>query len=64
MDSRWVIEGLSGNNWELWKVKIRARAISMSGMMDKTWCVVIRCLGGKKLMEIAMVKNRVSLERR
>ncbi|PNX57565.1 hypothetical protein L195_g058759 [Trifolium pratense] len=40
------------------------RAISMSGMMDKTWCVVIRCLGGKKLMEIVMVKNKVGLERR
>jgi hypothetical protein len=29
--------------------------------MDKTWSVVIRCLKGKKLMEIAM---KVGLERR
>ncbi|PNX86559.1 hypothetical protein L195_g042638 [Trifolium pratense] len=38
-----------------------ARAILMSEMMDKTLHVVIRCLGGKKLMEIAM---KFSLERR
>ncbi|PNX58999.1 hypothetical protein L195_g059467, partial [Trifolium pratense] len=31
-----------------------AREISRFEMMDKTWRVVIRCLGGKKLMEIAM----------
>ncbi|MCI64752.1 hypothetical protein A2U01_0086010, partial [Trifolium medium] len=36
----------------------------MSEVMDKTWSVDIRCLGGRKLMEIAMVKNKVSLERR
>ncbi|MCI92543.1 hypothetical protein A2U01_0113839, partial [Trifolium medium] len=33
----------------------------MSEMMDKTWRVVNRCLGGKKLMEIAM---KISLEMR
>ena len=49
---------LSGNNFELWKVKMEA--ILMFGMMDKTWSVVIRCLKGKKLKEIAM---KVSLER-
>ncbi|PNX70278.1 hypothetical protein L195_g057232, partial [Trifolium pratense] len=61
MSSKWVIEGLSGNNWELWKVEMGARAILRFGMMDKTWRVVIRYLGGEKLMEIAM---KVSLERR
>ncbi|MCI53068.1 hypothetical protein A2U01_0074314, partial [Trifolium medium] len=33
----------------------------MSEMMDKTWRVVIRCLGGIELMEIA---KDISLERR
>ncbi|MCH84974.1 ubiquitin-protein ligase [Trifolium medium] len=33
-----------------------------SGMMDKTWSVVIQCLRDKRLMEIA--KEKVSLERR
>ncbi|MCI86681.1 hypothetical protein A2U01_0107962, partial [Trifolium medium] len=37
------------------------KAILMAEMMDKTWSVVIRCLGDKDLMEIAM---KVSLERR
>ena len=50
---------LSGNNFELWKVKMEA--ILMFGMMDKIWSVVIRCLEGKKLKEIAM---KVGLERR
>ena len=50
---------LSGNNFELWKVKMEA--ILMVEKMDKTWSVVIRYLKGKKLMEIAM---KVSLERR
>ena len=43
---------LSGNNFELWKVKMEA--ILMVEKMDKTWSVVIRCLEGKKLKEIAM----------
>ncbi|MCI58306.1 hypothetical protein A2U01_0079560, partial [Trifolium medium] len=38
------------------------KAILMSEMMDKTWRVVIRCLGGIELMEIAK-KNKISLER-
>ncbi|MCI60203.1 hypothetical protein A2U01_0081458, partial [Trifolium medium] len=59
MGSKWEIEGLFGDNLELWKVKVEA--ILMVGMMGKTWSVVIRCLGGKKLMEIAM---KISLERR
>ena len=50
---------LSGNNFELWKVKMEA--ILMVEKMDKTWSVVIRCLKGKKLKEIAM---KVGLERR
>ena len=50
---------LSGNNFELWKVKMEA--ILMVEKMDKTWSVVIRYLKGKKLKEIAM---KVSLERR
>ncbi|MCI81332.1 hypothetical protein A2U01_0102605, partial [Trifolium medium] len=33
----------------------------MVGMMDKTWSVVIRFLGDKELMEIAM---KIGLERR
>ncbi|PNX57833.1 hypothetical protein L195_g058890, partial [Trifolium pratense] len=37
------------------------RAILRFGMMDKTWRVVIRCVRGKKLMEIAM---KIGLERR
>ncbi|MCI50006.1 hypothetical protein A2U01_0071250, partial [Trifolium medium] len=61
MGSKWEIEGLSGDNLELWKVKMGA--ILMFGMMDKTWSVVIRCLEGKKLMEIAKKKD-ISLERR
>jgi hypothetical protein len=35
--------------------------ILMFKMVDKTWSVVIRCLGDKELMEIA--KEKVSLER-
>ena len=50
---------LSGNNFELWKVKMEA--ILMFEKMDKTWSVVIRYLKGKKLKEIAM---KVGLERR
>ena len=50
---------LSGNNLELWKVKMEA--ILMVEKMDKTGSVVIRCLKGKKLKEIAM---KVGLERR
>ena len=50
---------LSGNNFELWKVK--REAILMVEKMDKTWSVVIRCLEGKKLKEIAM---KFDLERR
>ncbi|MCI63145.1 hypothetical protein A2U01_0084402, partial [Trifolium medium] len=59
MGSKWEIKRLSGDNLELWKVKVKA--IIMAGMMDKTWNVVIRCLGDKELMEIAM---KISLERR
>ncbi|MCI65398.1 hypothetical protein A2U01_0086656, partial [Trifolium medium] len=58
MGSKWEIEELSGDNLEFWKV---VKAILMSEMMDKTWRVFIRCLGGKKLMEIAM---KINLERR
>ena len=43
---------LSGNNFELWKVKMEA--ILMVEKMDKTWSVVIRCLEDKKVKEIAV----------
>ncbi|MCI59642.1 hypothetical protein A2U01_0080897, partial [Trifolium medium] len=59
MGFKWEIEGLSGDNLELWKVKVET--ILMAGMMDKTWSVVIRCLGDKELMEIA---KDIILERR
>jgi hypothetical protein len=55
----WEIEGLSGDNLELWKVKMEA--ILLFGMMDKTRSVVIRCPEDKKVMEIA--KKKVGLER-
>ncbi|MCI32320.1 hypothetical protein A2U01_0053533, partial [Trifolium medium] len=47
--SKWEIVGLSGDNFELWKVKMKA--ILMFRMMDKTWSVVIWCLEDKELME-------------
>ncbi|MCI58565.1 hypothetical protein A2U01_0079820, partial [Trifolium medium] len=42
MGSKWGIEELSEDNLKLWKV---VEAILMSETMDKTWSVVIRCLG-------------------
>ncbi|MCI76724.1 hypothetical protein A2U01_0097994 [Trifolium medium] len=47
MCTKWNIEGLSGDNLELWKMKMKA--ILMFEMMDKIWSVVIRCLEDKKV---------------
>jgi hypothetical protein len=58
MDMKWEIEGLSGDNLELWKVKMEV--ILMVEKMDKTSSVVIWCLEDKDLMDF----TKVGLERR